>query len=510
MGRWYPLVAQSLATAWRWRWALVATAWAVCIVGWIAVVVAPNSYESQTRIYVDADAVLTPLLRGIAIETASHGQLEAMRKTLLSRPNLEKLISVTNLELQAGDVQDRELMVRRLAKFVKVEAQDRNIFTISYRDSNPRLAHDVVTALLSIFMEESTRTSRSDMNNAQRFLGRQIDSYEAQLRTAERRRAEFRRKYLDILPLEQNGGSRLDTARTEVQNLEARLKDATLRLASLQAQLAVTSATIATETITGSGDAELAAAERHLAELRAKFTERHPDVIIARRVIESLSPGAARRPARTVGGRAIPNPVHQQLRLQAIETEGDVASLKARIETARKDRERLEELARAAPGVDAEYQNLDRDYNVIRKNYEELLARREASNITSAADTTADKIQLRVIDPPQIPAVPVAPNRLLLISVVLVAGVGAAGSLVILLSQLDRSINDVGQLRAFGFPVLGGISAAPALGRSTAYAQATALTTAVLVLIAVYGALAREVISHPDLVPWIRTAGAFI
>jgi polysaccharide chain length determinant protein (PEP-CTERM system associated) len=510
MRRWYPLIAQSLNTAWHWRWALVATTWAVCLVGWIAVVLTPNSYESQTRIYVDTDAVLTPLLRGIAVERATEGQLEAMRKTLLSRPNLEKLISVTNLELKAAEASDRELLGRRLSQLIKVEAQDKNIFTISYRDSDPRLAHDVVTALLSIFMEDTKRASRSDMNNAQRFLVQQIASYEAQLRTAENRRAEFRRKYLDILPLEQNGSSRLDNARLEVQNLGSRLRDATVRLAALQAQLTVTSATLASELLASRENSELAAAERHLAELQAKFTERHPDVVIARRVVASLRSGAARDRGTPAVARAMPNPVYQQLRMQLIETEGDVSSLKARIEAARKDRERLEELARAAPGVEAEYQNLDRDYNVIRKNYEELLARREASNITSAADTTADKVQLRIIDPPQTPVVPVSPNRLLLISAVLVAGMGAAGGLVILLAQLDRSITDIGHLRTLGFPVLGGISMTPARAKGRSYAQATALTAAMLALFAVYGSLATEIMNHPGLVPWIRTTSGFI
>ena len=510
MGRWHSLVAQGFATAWRWRWALVATTWGVCIAGWVGIAVTPNSYESEARIYVDADAVLTPLLRGIAVDTARESQLEAMRKTLLSRPNLEKLIRVTDLELEGANAGDREMLVTRLGRLIKVQAQDRNIFTISYRNSNPRLAHAVVTALVSIFMEEATRSNRSDMNNAQRFLNQQIASYETQLRTAERRRAEFRQKYLDILPLDQTGYSRLDTARVEVQNLEARLRDANARLVALQSQVGLTPATIATETLVSSGDSQLAAAERQLSDLRSRFTDRHPDVIIARRLVESLRSGGSRQPASAAGGRAIPNPLYQQLRMQVIDTQSEVSSLKARLDTARNDRDRLEELARAAPGVEAEYQNLDRDYNVIRKNYEELLTRREASNITSAADTTADKVQLRIVDPPQIPVIPVAPNRLLLISVVLVGGIGAAVGLAVLLGQLDQSISDVGRLRTLGLPVLGGISLVPERRTVRSYAQGAAVTTAFLVLIAVYGALAREIITYPGLVPWIRTAGVFI
>jgi polysaccharide chain length determinant protein (PEP-CTERM system associated) len=495
---WFRFVAQKVAMAWRWRWILVVTAWGVCLAGWLAVASLPDSYESEARLYVDADAVLTPLLHGLAVDTATASQLEVMQKTLLSRPNLEKLVGMTDLGLQAAVPSERDLLLRRLASGIKVQAQDRNIFTISYRSSNPILTHDVVAALLAIFMEEATRTNRSGMNNAQQFLDRQIASYETQLRTAEQRRADFRRKYLEILPIDRNGSfSRLDGARIEVQNVEAQLRDATARLAALQAHVQLTPPTLPGPVAGSAQGSELATAERHLAELRAKFTDEHPDVIIARRLVASGRSAAS--PAPVAAARATRNPLYDQLRLQVIDAQSLVSSLNARLETAKGDRDRLEAMARAAPGVEAEYQNLDRDYNVIRKNYEELLSRREASNITRAADTTADKIQLRIIDPPRIPVLPVSPNRLLLISVVLAGGIGAAIALAILISELDRSVGDVGQLRSFGLPVLGGISAVPQRRSAAFYPQTAALAAAALLLFAVYGALSAELILHHGL-----------
>src|SRR6266404_5339439 len=112
MERWYGLLRQVLAPAWRQRWFLVATAWAVCVVGWTGVAVMPDVYESQARLYVDADAILTPLLRGLAIDTATANQLEVMQKTLLSRPNLEKLVSLTDLNLSISSRQQKQQVVQ--------------------------------------------------------------------------------------------------------------------------------------------------------------------------------------------------------------------------------------------------------------------------------------------------------------------------------------------------------------------------------------------------------------
>ena len=85
-----------------------------------------------------------------------------------------------------------------------MKPQTRNLFTITYRNASPKLAHDVVQTLLSIFVESATGTNRTDMENAKRFLEHQISSYEQQLRAAEKRRADFRTKYLDILPADLN------------------------------------------------------------------------------------------------------------------------------------------------------------------------------------------------------------------------------------------------------------------------------------------------------------------
>jgi polysaccharide chain length determinant protein (PEP-CTERM system associated) len=198
------LIEQYARAAWRRRWIGMLIAWLICGAGWVGVYLVPNQFESSARLYVDADAILTPLLRGLAADSAPTSQLEMLQRTLLSRPNLEKLISKTDLDLSAAGPSDRERMLQALAQAIQVKPQTRNLFTITYRNTDPKVAHDVVQALLSIFVESATGTNRIDMENAKRFLEHQISSYEQQLRAAERRRADFRTKYLDVLPADLN------------------------------------------------------------------------------------------------------------------------------------------------------------------------------------------------------------------------------------------------------------------------------------------------------------------
>src|ERR1700712_1298446 len=296
------LLQHYVKSAWRRRWAGVAAAWLICGAGWAVVYSMPNQYESSARMFVDADAVLTPLLRGLAADNSALTQLDILQRTLLSGPNIEKLINKTDLDLSVNGPGDRESLVKALSTQIRVTPQTRNLFTISYRNPSPKMAYDVVQTLLTIFIESATGGNRTDMENARRFLEHQISSYEQQLRAAERRRADFRAKYADMLPNDNGGTStNLDGARSAARTLAGELQDATMKRDALKLELTNTPPLGVVEkggSYTGAGGARGAAplsrldqAVQDLAELRLRYTDAYPDVIAARKRIEELRAG---------------------------------------------------------------------------------------------------------------------------------------------------------------------------------------------------------------------------
>ncbi len=514
------LIAQYLRAAWRRRWMGVIIAWLVCGVGWVGVYTIPNTYESGARLFVDADAVLTPLLRGLAADSAPTTQLEILQRTLLSRPNLEKLVSKTDLDLTLNGPSDRERMLTRLGSDIKVSPQTKNLFTINYRDKSPKLAHDVVQTLLTIFVESATGGSRTDMENARRFLERQIQSYEQQLRAAEKRRADFRGRYIEILPADNNPNvPALEGARGAAQALEGKLQDALIARDALKQEVENTPPMLVVES--GPNAQQQAAlvngvpvrtrlqeAEDQLRMLLLRDTEAHPDVIAQRKLIESIrkqpvegagssaapkdaaaAAATARDNAANTVKRSVPNAIYDQLKVKLIEADTAVISLQRQRDEAVRYRERLEKVQREQPGLIAEYQNMDRDYTVLRRNYEELLSRLQQANIAQAADTQADKVKLQIIDPPEVPRLPVAPNRMLLVTGVLFAGFGAGAGLTILFGQFDRSFATVDDLRSLGLPVLGGISVLGLVPLRQRLLAVVRFGAAVAVLVCVYGGL---------------------
>ncbi len=455
------LVSRYGILAWRRRWWGVAAAWVLCIAGWIGVALMPNQYEASARVYIDADAVLTPLLRGIAADSSMSDQIDLLQHMLLSRPNLEKIIAKTDLQLDTKTPTDLERMVTRLGTDIKVNAQTRNIFSIAFRNPDRQLSYDVVQAVLASYIENRAGDNRDDMEKASQFLDEQIASYERQLREAESKRAEFRTQYVDLLPGD-GGVNRLEQARTQVTSLTGQLADAKSRRVLLARELSTTQALVVTEGASGGGydtRSALRAAEAKLRDLQQIYTDAYPEVISQRHVVENLRHSEA-APVASTGAKSAPNPVYEQLKLRLVETDALIESLQRQIDDATHERDRLNGIAHGAPNLEARYINLNRDYDVLRKNYDELLARREGMRIATAAQVRASNVKMVIIDPPQVPQTPVAPARVLLSIGVLLAGLAAGIGVVGAMMTLDQSFHSVIELRAMGRPVIGAISLA--------------------------------------------------
>lgn len=484
----FALIRRHGVATWERRWKALLVAWLICLGGWAGIYAIPDRYEVSARVFADADAVLGTLLRGIALDSSPAGQVELLQRTLLSRPNLESVLDRSGLVERIDEGNTREQLLERLARDIRLATQTRNLFTVQYRDGDPEMALSVVQSTLEIFTEAAVGTDRQQFENARQFLLQQISHYETRLREAERRRAEFQAEYIDLLPSEANGGvSRLEAGRGRLQQLRGELTDAKVRRDLTKRQLDGTPAVIA-ETGEGTSIGRLAEAERSLLELRLRYTDRHPEVVAARGILAELrtTGGAA---VRATGARSIsrPNPLHEQLKVRMVDVEAQIGSLERQVNDGQADVERLDVIARGVPEVQAQFMNLDRDYTVLRRNFEELLARRESIQIADAARTGSERVKLEVVDPPKLPTRPVSPQRRLLAAGVLAAGLGAGAALAFLLAQLDGTFYTVQDLRRIGLPVVGGISTAQQPARRIL--SAAAFSAACVLLLLAFGAV---------------------
>lgn len=486
MNEFYSDLLFYLRAFWRRRWHGIAVTWIVCIGGWGWVASLPDSFESSARVYVDTDSMLGPLMQGLAVDTNIYRQIEIMQRTLLSRPNLEKVTRMTDLDLTANTAAENERLLDELAKRVEVRSQGTNLFEVRYTATSPELAKRVVQALLTIFVETNLGVSRKDMDQARRFIEGQISQYETKLEDAEERRADFKRRNLGILAGQGGYYQRLVIIRESLAQTQGQLDEAISKRNSLRAQIGSVgqflelvqpgARIVVGNTVVPLTELDIRARDLELAldNLLLQYTEKHPDVIAVRRRLDSARRqidlrdeelGAGELPDGDLGAGPsrrsnISNPVYEQIKLSLVEEEANIAILQERVAQQREKVAEQRALVDTVPAVETELAKLDRDYGIIKRNYEELLARRESARIAQELDTKADKIKFRVIDPPKAPVEPTGPKRLLFLTVVLIAGLGAGLTFGLVLGQIDDTFSTVSRLKsAFVVPVLGTISA---------------------------------------------------
>ncbi|MFP5380834.1 MAG: XrtA system polysaccharide chain length determinant [Gammaproteobacteria bacterium] len=454
--------------AWHRRWWGVAVAWLVCIVGWTWVMMIPDRYEASARVYVDTQSLLKPLLTGLTVAPNVDQQIKLMTRQLVSRPTLEKVARMTDLDVRAKTPEQTEAMLNDLAGKISIaDAGRENLYTIAYQDPNADLAKKVVQSLLTIFVETSLGKTRQDISSSQRFIEEQLQQYQQKLVEAENALTEFKRKNIGMMPGE--GGNyytKLAEASAQLRQAQLDQQEAVNRRNQLKRQLTDEEPELTAAAAAAASNPEIdnriQALQKQMDQLRLQYTDLHPDIRSTKRLIEKLEAqkktDAAANKSNPAGAR-IQNPVYQQLTIAIAEADATVSSLGARVAEFQRRYNELRNASNMIPQVEQEYTQLMRDYDVYRQNYDALLKRRESVTMSGEVESKTDTVDFRVIDPPFVPSQPAWPNRPLLLSLVTLGALGAGIAVAFLLSQLRRTVVDRRALRELtGLPLLGAVS----------------------------------------------------
>jgi polysaccharide chain length determinant protein (PEP-CTERM system associated) len=453
---------------WRYRWLMMLAAWLVCIVGWGAVYQLPDTYRAEARVHVDTESMLQPLLRGLTVVTNTANRVQLVTRTLLSRPNMEKLMRMTDLDLVAQTPSEVEEMLDELSSDISISStREKDLYTIGYSNSDRQLAKRVVQSLLTIFVESTLGESREETDSAQEFVEQQINAYEAKLEAAELRLAEFKRTHVGMMPgSAQDYYGQLQTAQTDLQKAQLSLRETLNQRKQFKQQMEddEDSYLMFSELQPGTGsalDTRIQELYERMDDLLIKFTERHPDVVEIKQLVATLE--QKRKEERELMDEMdvgpIDNPAYQQLKMQLAQTEATVASMRSRVSEYQRRVVHLQEMVDTIPQVEAELKQLNRDYDVHQKNYKTLLSRRESVNISEQAELSGDQLKFRVVDPPRVPLQPSAPNRPLLMTGILMLSIIAGVLLALLLFLLRPTFDSTRTvMEVLGRPVLGGVS----------------------------------------------------
>lgn len=457
---------------WKWRWLAISVAWPTALLCGVVVSFWPDRYQANAKVYVDTQKVLKPLMQGLAYQPDIEQQVKMLARTLIARPNVEQVLEKLHISSARDNPVEHERQVNRLMKEITVESTGSgNLYAISFRDRSPDQARRIVEAMVELFVSSTTGQKRRDSEDASRFIDEQIKTYETKLVESENRLKEFKLRHFGVTGVSnQDYFARMSTLSDQVNRLrlelsaaeqtrEAYHRELSHEEPQLPPELAINGAPLQSEI-----DARLEAQRRQLDELLRRYTEEHPDVVSARRIISQLEAQKrqeleARAKAAKNGKAAATSPVYQRIRIALAESEAQVASLRSQLASQQSQLEEVRRRAGQVPQIEAELAQLNRDYEVIRRNYEQLVARRESASLGVKLDESNQLADFRIVEPPRVTPTPVFPNRLALALLSVLASVVAGIGVALLKDRLMPTFNDTDSLRqAFSRPVIGTVS----------------------------------------------------
>jgi len=476
MGGLYDQFRIAVHQVWRRRWLALGVAWGVCVLGWLVIALIPSSYEAKARLFVQMQSIL-PNQIGITSDERNN-QLLRLKQTLTSNENLVRVVRRTDLNSLVASERDLAGVVAGLRQRIVITAQPDGGIEIKATSNisgfsngqNARTSAATVQGLIDLFVEQNLSGDRRETGQSLQFLDEELRRREIALQEAEQRRVEFEGRFMGVLPGAGTIADRMSAARVELANLEQQIAAANGALASMRAQLAATP-----QSIPGVGDnggtasGQIAQLQGQIASNLARgWTESHPDIVYARQQVARLRPyAAAERQSGNTGGMA--NPSYVSLRAMVSEREASAAAATARRNQLQSDLAQLTSRQSTEPGLAAEQSRLTRDYDVLKQQYDTLLANREQVRLRSDVQTRTSPLNIQVVEPPSVPGVPAAPNRPVFLTVVLILGLGAGVAAAFVAGQLQTTFPTQNKLaEVTGLKVLGTVSeilTAPARAR---------------------------------------------
>jgi polysaccharide chain length determinant protein (PEP-CTERM system associated) len=407
--------------------------------GWLLVWgsswVIPPRYRSSTLILVEQPTMPQNYVVP-NINDDLQTRLQSMTEQILSRTRLLLIVQKLNLYGTAEGGLSVDQKVAKMRKDIGINLvrnpvrQDISSFTISYSTGDPHLAQQVTAELTELFISENLKMRRQESEGTTSFLEKQLEDARESLSEQEAKVRQFESQHEGALPTQgasnlqilaglqsqlQGDQDALNTAKQQRVYLEALLEQERTSQATVRpgADGAGPSAPTDLATI----DQQLDKLRAQLAELSSKYTDRYPDVVrlkdqIAKTeamrenfIAASKSKGTdAREPTLSMAGRQLQGQL-QANQLEIKNRESSIASLKERIDE-------YQGRLNMAPATEQELADLTRGYDQSKANYDDLLKKKDQSEMATSMEEMQQGERFTMLDAPSLPSKPDFPNRL--------------------------------------------------------------------------------------------------
>ena len=450
----------------RYRWPMLGIMSVVSLLACSVVLFKPDLYEAKATLKLSSESMLEPLMGGLITQDSMTEEMaQLMRRSLLARPNLERVIRETDLSFEAKNKVDEQRLLEMLAKKITVSTSNQGkLYTIQYKGRIATQVKDVVDVLMKIFIEKSVGATSEDSIMSKRFLDLRIKEYEGKLEAAEAKLKDFKRENFSAIPAEgESVFAQMNSARKELKTAKLELREAQKRRDALQMQLEKSGVPVsASEQARLIGEAdEIKQIESQLIDLTTRFTDRHPHVVVLRDKLNMLK--KRRSVAENINGSELPTSdggqAYRDMVLELGKAEADVAGLSERVDSYNQLITDLRVGIDRMTSIEADFSKVNRDYTIIKNTYLGLVQRRESAELTDEVKSSTADVRFEIVEPPVLPVLPTGPSRLILLFASLVVALAAGIGGAVVLAVLNAPISSVKELAEIApYPILGIVS----------------------------------------------------
>ena len=473
-------ISDLFRAVWRRRiWFLVPLVLGV-VVAVAALQVLPRTYRAVTTVLVEPQKVPADYVKP-TVTSSIEERLRTIEPQIKNRDNMERIIREMDLypELKGKASMDQVLDQARRDLTVRLQG---NTFYIYFVGRDPVKVARTANRVAEVFMDGNLRLRENQAQGTSTFLEAELAKTKHRLEVQEAKIAAFKRLNMGDLPEQRDTNLRgVEQLQTKLEiNMDALDKAETRRLllqsqiAELQRQHRSLSRRSTSTGLGGSPSApeppsRLDQLRIQLAELRARYTDRHPDVIRAEAEIAQLEALEKAQPVRRSASPASPGTAVAELedddeagrpdpmlKAELASIDLEIRNLKNERERILSDTSRVQGRLEAVPRVEQELLSLTRDYENIKNSYESLLDKRLNARLYENLEKSQQGESFTILERAQPPNAPYGPNKILVLGLGLIAG-GFVGLLAALLRERsDPTYLDAESLQqAFpGLPLL--------------------------------------------------------
>ncbi len=449
----------------RW-WVVITTMCAGTLVGYAISRYLPKLYTSGTLLALQGVSLSDAAVRN-DFSAYLASRLSAIQERVFGENRLQQLVKKLGL-VQDGDPQQQiEAAMQRTRNAITlawtqsaVSMAERDFagFNISCTFGSPALARQACVDVASMFIEENQREQQRELHSATAFLDDELKDAKRKLDDEEARVAMFKGKHAGELPDQMLANP---NAFNMLAALEAELEQVTQSRRRSEEERAYTRSLFdqqlaawqeASPTTTGPGALEqrLAEVEKTIVALRARYTDKYPEVAklksqaeeLKRQIRDSAGPNSENTEAGTRGEP----PELRQLRNQLHTYDEEIQDRNLELRRVQARIKLYESRLALSPTAEQEYLQVTRDHQAAQDFYNDLLKKKHQSEMASELQHRREGEEIVVVNAATLPQEPSYPNT----PMFAFAGLGGGGALglglILLLEIRDKSLRTEGDV----------------------------------------------------------------